>query len=333
MTHNGASAKTAEEMAGVLGFSGVDLEELNRSMAELTADLALADSSVRLTVANSLWARKGFEFRPDFLERNNDFYRAKTATLDFADPGAVKTINRWVEESTGGLIERIVDAIDPEVVLYLINAIYFKGSWETAFDPEVTRPAPFHTAGGAEKSVQMMSRSGSFRYAEAPDLQVVRVPYGEGRIAMYVFLPSAEDGLDEFLRDLDHGAFSQRLSSMSVREGAVSMPRFKFEYQCGLVPALKSLGMKAAFDPSTADFSKMASESVFISEVKHKTVVDVSEEGTKAAAVTSVEMKVTSVEPPGDRFTFTADRPFFFVIRDDGTGSVIFLGAVNDPSA
>jgi serpin B len=333
MTYNGAAGKTADEMAGALGFSGVELGELNRSMAELTTALVEADSSVRFTVANSLWARKGFEFKADFLERNRSFYRAETAFLDFSDPGAPGTINAWVKKSTGGLIDQIVDKIDPDVVLYLINAIYFKGRWELAFDPESTQPVPFHLPGGAERSAQMMSRSGTFRYAERPGEQIVRIPYGEGRMAMYIFLPGEAKGLSELLSGLDRGAFDERVSAMGMREGDVSIPRFKFAYECELVPALVATGMKSAFSGSSADFSRMASRSVCISRVKHKAVVDVSEEGTEAAAVTSVEVKATSIAAPADRFTFIADRPFFFAIRDDATGSILFLGAVYEPSA
>ncbi len=333
MTYNGAAGKTADEMAGALGFAGVDLGELNRSMAELTTALVEADSSVRFTVANSLWARRGFEFKTDFLERNRAFYRAETAFLDFADPGAPATINAWVKKSTGGLIDQIVDKIDSDVVLYLINAIYFKGRWEVAFEPKSTRPAPFHLPGGAEKSVQMMWRPGTFRYGETPGGQIVRIPYGEGRMAMYVFLPAEVNGLKDFLRGLDRRAFDERLSTLGMRQGDVSIPRFKFGYECELVPALQETGMKSAFNGSAADFSRMASRGVCISRVKHKAVVDVAEEGTEAAAVTSVEIKATSVAAPVDRFNFIADRPFFFAIRDDATGSILFLGAVYDPSA
>jgi serpin B len=332
MTYNGAAGKTAAEMADVLGFRGLDLMELNASMCDLTTTLELADSAVQLTVANSLWTRQGYEFLPDFIERTETFYEAEVASLDFADPGAPAVINGWVNRSTRGLIDKIVDAIHPDARLYLINAIYFKGRWQVEFDPSFTHDRVFYLAGGAENSVPMMSRSGDFRYAEDGGVQVVRLPYGGGRLGMYVFLPQAADGLAGFLKELDDRAFTGWMPKLASREGDVTIPRFKIAYECGLVPALQALGMREAFGASAADFSRMSREELFISEVKHKAVVDVNEEGTEAAAVTSVEMRATSVEAPRDRFTFVADRPFFFVIRDDATGSIVFMGAVYDPS-
>jgi len=338
MTYNGASGKTADEMAGVLGFKGLALGELNQNMADLTNVLERADSAVQFTVANSLWGRKGFAFRPDFLQRNADFYRAETQSLDFLDPASPKVINGWVSRSTRGLIDGIVDAIPQDAMLYLINAIYFKGRWQTAFDPELTADGPFHLAGrgaggGAEKTAAMMRRSGSFRYAESDGVQLVRLPYGTGRMGMYVFLPGDARGLGGFLDKLDDAVFIEWMSKLATREGEVLVPRFKMEYECSLVPALKALGMKGAFDASAADFSAMSEDDLFISEVKHKAVVEVKEEGTEAAAVTSVEMKATSIREPQDYFSFIADRPFFFVIRDDATGTILFMGALYDPAS
>lgn len=333
MTLNGAAGKTAEEMAGVLGVSQVSLDELNRSMADLALALETADSAVGLTVANSLWCRKGFDLRPDFLRTNAEFYRAETASLDFSDPGAPAVINGWVKGATKGLIDQIVDSISRETMLYLINAIYFKGSWQLEFDPSLTLDRKFGLAGGDEKTVPMMNRSGSFRYGEDVALQVVRLPYGGGRMAMYVFLPRSTDGLAGFLRGLDDRVVAEWAGRLQSRDGDVAIPRFKIAYECALAPALKAMGMKDAFTAGAANFSKMADGELFISEVKHKAVVDVNEEGTEAAAVTSIEIKATSVEAPRDRFSFVADRPFFFVIRDDATGALLFMGTLYDPAS
>jgi len=333
MTYNGASAKTADEMADVLGFTGVSVEGINQSMADLSAALENADSAVQLTVANSLWARKGFRFHSDFLERNRASYRAETTSLDFSDAGAPDVINGWVKGATHGLIDRIVDTISSETVLYLVNAIYFKGSWQVAFDPAMTNDGKFSLSGGGEKVVPMMRRSGSFKYAEDSKMQVLRLPYGAGRMGMYVFLPRTASGLSELLSTLDDRGYAEWISRLAPRDGDVAIPRFKIAYDCALSGALKALGMRDAFNPSAADFSKMSDGDLFISEVKHKAVVDVNEKGTEAAAVTSVEMRTTSIQEPEQRFSFVADRPFFFVIRDDATGSILFMGAMYDPSS
>jgi serine protease inhibitor len=333
MALNGAAGKTADEMAGVLGVSGVALDEINGSMAALETALENADSAIALTVANSLWSRKGFALRPDFLQKNTEFYGAETASLDFSDPGAPDVINAWVNKSTRGLIDKIVDSISRETMLYLINAIYFKGRWQAEFDPSLTLDRNFVLAGGGEKTVPMMNRSGSFRYGEDPALQVIRLPYGGGRMAMYVFLPRTGDGLGDLLRTFDERSLGEWAGKLRPREGDVSIPRFKIAYECGLAPALRAMGMPTAFDAGSANFSGMSDQELFISEVKHKAVVDVNEEGTEAAAVTSIEIKATSVEAPVDRFSFVADRPFFFVIRDDATGALLFMGTLYDPAS
>jgi serpin B len=218
-------------------------------------------------------------------------------------------------------------------MLYLINAIYFKGRWQDEFEKSLTEDGVFRSAGGGEKKVPMMNRSGSFRYGEDASLQVVRLPYGGGRMAMYVFLPRTADGLGELLRTLDERSLGEWAGKLRTLDGDVTIPRFKIAYECGLASALKAMGMKSAFDAGSADFSGMSQQELFISEVKHKAVVDVNEEGTEAAAVTSIEMRVTSALAPMDRFSFVADRPFFFVIRDDATGALLFMGTLYDPAS
>lgn len=333
MAYQGAAGKTAREMSDALGFTGIPTPELNRAMSDLRAALEHADSAVELAVANSLWANRGANFRAEFLDHNERFYGAKVATLDFSDPGAPAVINEWVRSSTNGLIDRMIESIPREAVLYLLNAIYFKGRWQEAFDPALTGDGEFHLVGGGVKTVAMMRRSGSFDYAEDAGLQVVRLPYGDGRISMTVFLPREPGALPVFVQGLDRGVLDGWTARLAHSGGEVIIPRFAIAYECALVDVLRKMGMRDPFDPSAADFSKMSEISLYISAVKHKSVVDVNEEGTEAAAVTSIEIRPTSVESPADRFTFAADRPFFFVIRDEVTGSLLFLGSVYDPSS
>lgn len=337
MTANGATGTTAEAMADVLKFSGIEPAELNQTMADIQTALELADSSVKMTIANSLWGHRGVQFNEGFFERNRHFYGAEVSTLDFASPEALPTINGWVSDSTNGLIDKILDRISRDAVLYLINAIYFKGQWTIEFDPSRTEPLPFHRADGGDVSVPMMNQSDSYRYAEDDIAQVVRLPYGKDRLAMYVFLPRPSRSLNEFLDGLDEETWTAWMARLVHVEGDVRLPRFKIEYECTLNDGLIAMGMGVAFSPEAANFSGMladseSSEDLYISLVKHKAVVDVNEEGTEAAAVTAVEIERTSIEVPRDRFTFTADRPFFFAIRDDLTGSIVFMGTLHDPS-
>ncbi len=337
MTYNGAAEATAEAMAGALRYSGIETADLNQALKDLDDTMAQENKGLRLTIANSLWGKQGVGFSDDFFDVNRRYYDAEISVLDFASPEALGTINGWVDKETNGLIDKIINVVPPEAVLYLINAIYFKGTWQTEFDPEHTSDFEFNTAAGGTEPIRMMRQSDSYRYAEDAGIQAVRLPYDGDRFAMYAFLPAPESSMDSFLDDFDEIAWKAWMEKFNTAKGDVFLPRFKIEYECTLNGALKDMGMEIAFDPSKANFTKIASLSgsggnLCISDVKHKAVVDVNEEGTEAAAVTSVEIKATSASPD-KRFTFVADRPFFFAIRDDLSGSIIFMGVIHHPSS
>ena len=202
MTYNGASGTTRHSMARTLELEGMSLEDVNRAFADLKSALGPVDPKVQLKIANSLWVRNGFVLNPVFVERNKQHYAAEIASLDFVDPAAVKTINSWVSKSTDGKIQKIVERINPEDVLFLINAIYFKGQWQFEFKKENTKPDVFKLGGGEQKEVPMMSQSGQYSYFKGRDFQSVALPYGTGRVSMYIFLPDAEKGFDQFEKDL-----------------------------------------------------------------------------------------------------------------------------------
>ncbi|HZI88266.1 MAG TPA: serpin family protein, partial [Pyrinomonadaceae bacterium] len=189
MTYNGAEGETRRAMANTLGLEGMSLEEVNRAAADLTSALSSTDPKVQLKIANSLWAKKGFSPKPDFVQRARDYYAAEVASLDFASPAAPETINSWVSKNTEGRIEKVVDQIDPEVVLFLINAIYFKGQWQFPFQKEKTKDDVFRLADGRQKKLPMMFQSGKYFYQKGKDFQAIFLPYGTGRISMYIFLP------------------------------------------------------------------------------------------------------------------------------------------------
>jgi serpin B len=335
MTYNGAEGQTRQAMAHALELEGMSLEEVNRAAVELKSALDAADPKVQLKIANSLWVRNGFPLKPDFIQRNKDFYKAEVASLDFDSPAAPATINSWVSKNTEGKIERIVERIDSNTILFLINAIYFKGQWRFSFDKEKTRDDVFRLAGASQKKLPMMSQSGGFLYQKGKDFQAVALPYGSGRINMYVFLPDERTTLAQFERNLTAENWQNWMNSFRLKPGELKLPRFKVEYEAELNEMLKALGMAEAFDPERANFSGMAEpisgKGLFISQVKHKALAEVNEEGTIAAAVTSVAVNVTSAAPPQEPFSMKVDRPFFFAIRDNGTGLVLFMGSVADP--
>jgi serine protease inhibitor len=335
MTYNGAEGETRQAMARAMELEGLSLPEVNRDFADLKSALASADPKVQLKIANSLWARKEFSLKPDFTQRTREFYAAEVTSLDFNSSAAPATINSWVKNNTEGRIEKIIDQISSDTILFLINAIYFKGQWTTEFDKTKTREDDFNLAGGSQKKLPMMSQSGKYLYYKAKDFQAVSLPYGTGRMSMYVFLPNKGTTLDQFERNLTGEGWETWMRSFRVAPGEVTLPRFKIEYEVELNDALKALGMAEAFDPQRANFSGIAQvgqERLFISQVKHKTFAEVNEEGTVAAAVTSVAVQVTSVQIPQEPFIMKVDRPFFVAIRDNLTGTLLFMGSIADPA-
>lgn len=334
MTYNGASGETQEAMAKALALQGMTLREINQGNAALIKSLETLEPDVKLSLANSLWARQGVDFRPEFLQRTQDFYSAKVTNLNFDDPAAKSVINDWVKQSTNGKIEEIIDQIKTDSVLFLINAIYFKGNWANEFSKEATEVRPFTLLNGSKKQHPLMLQSRKFQYFENNLFQSVNLPYGKGRLSMYVFLPKQGVTLQKLYDNLNAQNWQQWMQQFRRREGAVGLPRFKLEYETELNDTLKALGMEVAFDPDRADFSAMRSipPNLSISKVKHKSFVDVNEEGTEAAAATSVEIIATSaILEPEKPFRLIADRPFFFAIRDNQTGTVLFMGSVVEP--
>ncbi|MBF2065791.1 MAG: serpin family protein [Calothrix sp. C42_A2020_038] len=331
MTYNGASGSTQQAMAKALEYSGLSLQQINSSYAALKEILENPDPKVQLTIANSLWANSSASLNPDFLQRNREYYKARVTNLNFNESGAADQINNWVKDSTRGKINKIVEQISPDQVMFLINAIYFKGAWTEPFDKSQTKNYPFYLASGQQKQLPMMSQRGDYRYLENENFQAVSLPYGkDGKISFYVFLPKKNSSLQQFYQSLNTDNWEKWMSQFSKRDGEIRIPRFKIDYDVTLNDALTALGMGEAFSDK-ADFSGIG-ENLAISTVKHKTFVEVSEEGTEAAAATSVGIVALSapVKPP---FSMIVDRPFFTCIRDNQTGSILFMGSIAAPQS
>jgi serpin B len=328
MTMNGAAGETWEGMREALRLDAMSAHAMNSAWKGLRTLLLSADPAVTLTVANSIWSRDGFAVTQSFIDTNRYYFDAEVRTLDFNDPGAADVINSWVSEKTRDRIPRIVDApISPLTMMYLINAVYFKGNWSTQFDPAKTRDAPFHPAAGAQQTVPLMQREGSMRYLSNGTLQMVDLPYGWDRFNMAVLLPHEGQDIAALRASLaESGAWANLYSSLNEQNILLFLPRFRMEYEVRLNSVLSAMGMEQAFQPGVADFSGInPARELHISDVKHKTFVEVNEEGTEAAAVTSVEVGTVSMPP-----TMRVDRPFVFVIHERNTGAVLFVGQVND---
>lgn len=331
MAYNGANGDTQQAMARAMELQGMSLQELNQANATLKTLLANPDPDVQLAIANSLWTRQGISFKPEFLQRNRQFYQAKVSELDFGNPRSVTTINTWVSQNTRGKIDTIIDSIDPNDVMFLINAIYFKGNWSRKFDPQKTSLQPFYLPNNQQKKHPMMAQGGEYRYYETSQFQAVRLPYGtKQRVSFYVFLPQSSSSLADFQKNLTAENWEQWMTQFRQRQGSIQIPRFKLEYDVQLKSALSQLGMAEAFS-SRANFSGLSPVPTKIDEVKHKTFVEVNEAGTEAAAVTSIGIRATSARPVEEPFRMVVDRPFFCAIRDDQTGTILFMGAIANP--
>lgn len=334
MTYNGATGETQKAMAQALELRGMSVAELNQANADLKASLINPDKSVELVIANSLWARQGIPFEAEFLKTNQEFYGAKVAELDFGDRNAPATINKWVNENTRGKIRQIVDQLNPNDVMVLINTLYFKGPWSDPFSPEATKTEPFYLVNGKSKQHPLMFRNGRYPYLETKDFQVISLPYGmNSRLSMVVFLPKSTSNLAAFEQTLTPENWQQWMKQLQSRQGTIKLPRFKQEYSTELKTALSALGMGIAFDSEKATFAKLSSLPTKIDQVQHVAVIAVDEAGTEAAAATSVKIGVTSAPPPSEPFEMVVDRPFWFAIRDQKTGVVLFMGAITNPQS
>ncbi len=331
MTYNGAQGETRQAMADALALQGLSMEEVNQANAELITALSEVDSEVQLHIANSLWARTGVPFRPEFIQTDKDYYGAEVTSLDFArGPGP---INNWVKKQTNGRIESILDRLDPQAVLVLVNAVYFQGAWDEPFNAERTKPGPFHLADGRTVALPMMVQGGHYLYYEEEGLQAIKLPYKDRRFGLYIFLPGESSSLDAFLDGLNAESWQRWMAGFSGEQGSITLPRFTVEYEAGLKDALTALGMGIAFDQDRADFHGICpiEEPVWIGEVKHKTFLQVDEEGTEAAGATAVEVRAGSA-PPDKPFTMVVDRPFFCAIQNNITGSILFMGSIVEPN-
>ena len=336
MTYAGAAGETRQQMANVLH---VDQEEepLHAGFGTLGRLLNSDRGRLRLQMADRLWGERGYPFLPAFLAATREHYGADLLQLNFAQSEpARQTINAWVEQQTGGKIQNLVPpgAIAPDTRLVLTNAIYFHGAWQDEFRKDATQTAPFHRAKNQQGEVRLMHRSGHFGYSETKDLQALSLPYLGGELSMVVLLPKEIDGLDKLEGQLTAKNLDAWLASQDSKLVQVFLPKFKLTSQFNLAQTFRSMGMDLAFSRQ-ADFSLMSSaEELMLSEVIHKAFVDVNEEGTEAAAATAVPAAPRAAPPrePEKPIEFRADHPFAFLIRDNRTQAVLFVGRLLDPA-
>ncbi len=333
MTWNGAREKTREQMMEVLNYPDVSDEEINSSIKKLIADLLSVDAKVETGIANSIWYRDTWTIEQDFLDVNREYFNAWIKPLNFDNPDSRAIINAWVAEMTNKRIEKIIDRIDHDHIMFLINAIYFKGIWSKEFVTENTRERPFNLSDGTTKDVMTMETEGDFALAQREGYRVAELPYGRGNYSMLVFLPDHGVGVEEMIENLDAAEWNKLPDVLQGKQTVnIRLPRFTFEYDAVLNSALQNLGMTDSF-ARFADFRGINQDGeLYISRVRHKSFLEVNEEGTEAAAVTSVEIRVTSYDPDAPQTAFFhVDRPFVIAIKEKYTNSIIFIGRVMEP--
>lgn len=329
MALNGASGETWTAMRAALRLEGMAEADIDRGFRDLTALLLGLDARTEMRIANSMWAHRDLTLLPAFVDAGRTYFDAEAATLDFDDPEALARINGWVDDATEARIPRLLESISPDEVLFLINAIYFKGTWRTSFDPRSTRDGPFHAANGRDVTVPLMTLKDELRYAETGDWQAVDLLYGNGAFAMTVLLPAAGQTPAQLIAELSPERWTELTERFQERMVTLTLPRFRAEYGRTLAADLSALGMGIAFDEGAADFSRIADvapERLYITRVDQKAFIEVNEEGTEAAAATAVGVGVTSVPLESE---MRVDRPFVFAIRERLSGAILFLGVMN----
>ncbi len=330
MTYNGAAGETATEMKNILGYGELTKEEINIAYKNIINGLYSLDPKVKFNLANSIWNREGFNVKDDFINLNQNYFDAEIRSLDFSKSDAVDIINDWIENNTNGKIKDMLEPpINSATIMFLINAIYFKGDWTYQFKEEDTRDATFFHNNGETSIIKLMSLKEEFKYYTNSKFQAIDIPYSSGDFTMTVILPNNYEDMQDYITNLTSNEWNNLLSNFKSNEVQLFLPKFKLKYKNGLKDELIDLGMKKAF--TNADFSNITDEyQLFISEVLHQSFLEVNEEGTEAAAATIVEMRLTSVE--GDNsITMRIDRPFFFTIRERVSGTILFCGKIMNP--
>ncbi|MEO8622344.1 MAG: serpin family protein [bacterium] len=324
MTMNGASGTTHDQMRTALAFGTSTDSVINESYNGLIGLLRGLDPTVDVRIANSIWYERTLPVNQTFIDDSKRWFDAKVSALDFAQPSSATTINDWVSTATSGKIPRIIDDIRSDQVMFLINAIYYKGNWRDKFDAAQTKDTVFFGVSG-NQPMRLMHRHGALNFLFTQQFAAVDLPYGNSAFSMTVLLPNQGTSIDQLASSLQSGAWASWMSGFHEITTDVWLPKLKLEWERTLNDDLKTLGLRDAFEPNAADFTRMspAGRGLYIDKVKQKTYVDINEEGTEAAAVTSVGISTVSLPP-----SLRVDRPYIFVIRERLSGTIMFMGKI-----
>jgi serine protease inhibitor len=337
MVYNGAGTATADSMAKVLQLSGIDLGSLNSVCQSLVSQFPKEDNAVQLSIANSIWyAQNTYQPYDSFLHTTQTDYDATVQSINFKDPGSVNTINNWVAQKTNNKIPSVISSIDPSDLMFLINAIYFNGSWKYAFNTADTYNDIFHLGNGTSEKVPFMKQMIKLNLSYDSSFTLLELPYGSGKsYSMYIALPADTlQPISSFAAMMNADLLSKAISNMDSAGVDLEIPKWSCSYAImNMSPELSALGMGVAFTDA-ADFSKIYDPSqvqVYISKAIHKTFINVSESGTQAAAATVIGIAYLTSNPSAPP-VIKFNHPFLYSIIEKQTGTVMFMGIVNDPA-
>ena len=335
MLQNGANGETRDEILEAIQLKGLDEEAINRANASLLDYLQRSDEELTLKTANSLWLNDAYTLQGAFKSVAHDYFSADAEEIDISDSKSADRINDWVKRSTNGKIEKMVEApLDSDLVMYLMNAVYFKGTWTYPFNEEMTEDGTFNLEEGSETTAPFMTLYESLPYFENDQFQAVSLPYGdEGKMTMDVFVPKEGQDVESFLKSWTPENRTTWNDSFETAPGSIRMPKLQLDYEADMKDLLMELGMQKAFNGGSADLSLLVHEEkerLFVSKVKQKTYLSIDEKGTEAAGVTSVTVSVESA-PSGEPFEMSADKPFFITIRDNEADVLLFAGKIANP--
>lgn len=331
MVYNGTEGETKKQMEDMLHKSGLTPDDINQSYKELVTALTSHDPKVELAISNAIFYRNSFSVKNDFITTNQNYYQAEVAGLDFTKTTeTLNKVNGWVSTKTKGKIDKIIEKVNPEDIMYLLNAIYFNGEWKYRFDPKGTTDMPFTKEDKQVVQVPTMTIENPYNYYSHQNFQMLEMPYGSGKYSMLIFLPASGKNTNHIISSLTAENVNDWLSKMTEQKKKVYMPKFEFKFDDSLVDELQALGMTDAFNDAKANLSGISDAAkLLISEVMHKSYIKVDERGTEAAAVTGITVGVTSIGPDN---SFRVDHPFVFAIREKDTKAILFIGKVMNPN-
>lgn len=329
MVLNGANGNTQDEIRKVINMENLTREEINTYYKLMLEKLPVLDKKTNLKIANAIWLRNDFQTKTDFLKKNRTHFNAYIKAIDFNQQWAVDTINDWASRNTNGLIPKVIKSIPPLTMLYIMNALYFKGDWVKQFDKNKTKEFDFEIEKGESTKVNMMLATDTFLYASDDHAQYLTMPYGNGAFSMAILLPTQENNIHSLLENIDANRLDDIFRKMKKRKVHVGFPRFKVKQTFNLKNVLKDMGMNEIFNKSLADLTGISDmKPLFVSSVQQDAYVEVTEEGTEAAAVTTISVG-TSFNP-NESLYFVANRPFVFLIRENSTGAILFIGKMGN---